>query len=1419
MTRSLFQSAEHADDQLRITLHYPPAIFYVLVHNDVPVVSDLQVENLTPAPIGPLTISVTMLGPEGELTGQWSRRLSSLGAHEEAWFDDFRQLQPDVATLRSADEAFPVSYRVTVRQDSGRELRLTAASRVLAHNEWLNSPSVYELIAAFVQPNAPGVDQVLRSAARLLERDTGSGAMQAYQAGKKRVVYIAAAIYEALREHAITYIALPASFEETGQKVRTTAKVLRERLGNCIDLSVTYAACLEAAGLHPLIWLVDGHAFAGFFLHDDRLPEAVSLEPNNMITIVESGKAVPVELTGIGPGEDSVSFDHAMQAGITQLRGGARLLGMVDVHLAHKSGIQAMPSGSVSETATMDVESRPQQHRITELPANLLRSGVFDDEENLADEAVGDNAPARFHVWRKALLDLSLRNPLLKLPKTGKGLDLHVPAGALAALDDMIHRGVAIKVVSQDAVGGVDRLKHVHRAQDLAPDVLTNELTSYRRVFGEVTDYRYVAKMRALQRDARTLEQETGSNYLYLTLGTLVHPGPSGDAHAPLFLLPVRIEGGTGRKPYTVSIDGDELAAPNWCLVQWLRVKHGVRIPELENPITDDSGIDIVRSFRAVSKALVNNQLDNYRVDERASLRILQFSTFQMWRDLTQHWETFLANPVVRHLVENPGQQFIDPAGGGQEVTFDEASLQLPIPADGSQLRAIAMAEQGRSFVLEGPPGTGKSQTITNLIAHAIRSGKKVLFVAEKQAALEVVKRRLSQVGLADFCLDLHGRKLSVRSIQQQLKDAREHQTPAPDPEWKALQSKYRARIAALQRHPEQVHGTNTAGYSVWSAYQEVLAYGEGQTAEVPATYFALPEETRTRIEEAAAELPAIATSAALRPAHPWSLSSRRSVSDLDVERVAQAAEELERARAVFHRLPGRLAERIAELNEPTTIAESFACAQLACEGRLPSQEHTVATRQPGWAPHFDVIRAAVVDFRHRHEAALRTFQHELFVHPEFDALAAQATAAGKGLFGRKKRRIALTEKLRPFVREASQLDERTVLTAFAGVVAARNDAPVVADQLRQVAGVACSGYWWPTRPDALDWLDADRHALDASRELLDLMPSLWHEFSALETALPLADLRSFSMAWTRWLEILGVAGAMFGLWSGESRWVDAWDRDGARWVHDLRTYGLMPLQRWAVVLARTDELAGAGLTQLREQVLAGAFDNDELEVAFLRGVANAALQERVRAQELEFFNGREHDQQVDSYLQHSEDLRRKLPTQLRASVTERRPLGYQSRRSDAGEVIRRLSSRKDRLSFREALRQYPDAVTFLTPCFLMSPASVANFLEPEAVSFDLVVFDEASQIRVAQAIGAMGRARSVVIVGDSKQMPPTSVMQASHGDADTNEDETVVEDLDSILAEAVESGLPQEWLSWHYRSTDESLIAFSNDRDRKSVV
>ncbi|MEU1360146.1 DUF4011 domain-containing protein [Micromonospora zamorensis] len=1414
MSDSVFAQFTADDDQLEVGLIVQPAINAALVHNRVPLVRHLTLVNRGAVPLTDVTLTLELRGPDGALTEPWTRTLAApLRPGASTSWDDFRDFTPDRVLLYRTDEAFPVDYHLTV-ETTDNTLTLVAPSRVLAHNEWFNSPALYDSLAAFVQPNTRAVEAVLRAAAQLLLARTGSGSLQGYQEGSERAALIAGAVYEALRQLEITYQTLPASFENTGQKVRTTAAVLDGRLGNCLDLSVTYAACLEAAGLHPLIFISAGHAFGGFLLEEERLGSAAVTETNLLISMVDSGRAVPVELTRIGPGAQSATFTEAVRVGLGHFRGdGERMQGVVDVHLAHRSGIRPLPSADeLIAPAAVDPEATPKITASLDLPPGVAAAKLrqFADEgEEVPQQS--DGSPARVQQWKKSLLDLSLRNPLLNLPKRGRGLDLHVPAGALALLDDLIHDGRQVQVIPQDDISHVHELAGARRAQDLDAEILTRELRTDRRVYGAVTDARYKTAMRALQREARTMEQETGSNYLYLTIGTLVHTKTTGgEAYAPLFLLPVRIEGGSGRRPYAMVIDGTEVASPNYCLIEWLRVKHSVRIPELERPVLDEHGIDIAKTLAAINTGLLDNRL-NYRIDETASLRLLQFSTFQMWRDLTDHWPRFMENPVVRHLVESSGATFDDPARPDDaEVMVDEADLHLPIPADGSQMQAIVRAEKGHSFVLEGPPGTGKSQTITNMIARAVSAGRSVLFVAEKQAALEVVKRRLKQIGLGPFALDLHGRKQSLNAIRQQLRDALDQHDQGGDGGWTAVETAYRTRLAPLTEYPAQVHTTNPVGMSLWSAYEQTLAYADGPVAPIPVAYLHAPAPARAQVETTLREFPAAARSARLRAAHPWAISGCRTLDGLHGDAVTEIAGELERLRADLAAHP-HLVELLRTLPAPETVSELQAGAWLAVRGLLPDRQTTVHASDRRWDEAVARLQADLTAFRQGFAGELATFRPDVFARPELTAWHGEAQEAAKKLIGKRKRRQVIVDRLAVHLVAGATLDVERVEVATGRLVAAQAQAATLYQHFVAVVGLRLS-QWQPTDPNAQERLTEAIEATRVGRTLLARHPQAWELFHGGITDVDAVLLDRFASRWRAWRGVLRSGEAELALWAAGSHWTDAWQRDGAAWLHELQSEELFPLRRWATVLAHADVLASAGLTDYRDQLLRAEVPAHLAEEVYRRGVATASLAERVRAGGLQYFDPELHDDEISQFEAAAGELRSALPTQLPSVLVRRRPFSPADRRGRFADFAAELRRKRGGRSFRELFEQYADAVLALTPCVLVSPASAANFLAPGSQRFDLVIFDEASQIRVAEAIGAMGRGSAVVVVGDSRQMPPSSIMQASHSVDEVDEGNgPVPEDLESILSEAVESGLPQRWLSWHYRSHDESLIAFSN--------
>ncbi|WKK72623.1 DUF3320 domain-containing protein [Rathayibacter oskolensis] len=252
-------------------------------------------------------------------------------------------------------------------------------------------------------------------------------------------------------------------------------------------------------------------------------------------------------------------------------------------------------------------------------------------------------------------------------------------------------------------------------------------------------------------------------------------------------------------------------------------------------------------------------------------------------------------------------------------------------------------------------------------------------------------------------------------------------------------------------------------------------------------------------------------------------------------------------------------------------------------------------------------------------------------------------------------------------------------------------------------------------------------------------------------------------------------------------------------------------LGTWVTLLQQLEPLRRGGMTEARQSYLDGLEEADEALLAFEKGLASASVAERLISTELDGFEPAAHEKTLGRYVAGSTAVRDELPRIIPSMVLKRRDLSSVPS-TMMGGLKRQLEYKLRGMKVRRLMEEFGPLITQIAPCTLMSPESVARFLPVDSDLYDIVVFDEASQVRVADAVGALGRARSAVIVGDSKQMPPTSFAEAGAADDEAPASDTVV-DEESILSEASQARVPSRWLSWHYRSQDERLIAFSNSR------
>ncbi len=844
------------------------------------------------------------------------------------------------------------------------------------------------------------------------------------------------------------------------------------------------------------------------------------------------------------------------------------------------------------------------------------------------------------------------------------------------------------------------------------------------------------ASVRELARRALANFEERGLDTLFLALGLATWPLADGGRppSAPVLLVPVRasLKGSRGSNWY-LRRTGD--ARINDVLLHALFTQFGLSFdPDalLAAVLGDDEGeaFDLTPVFDQVRARA--GGIEGFAIEPRWVLGNFSFQKMAIVRDLKD-----LLDPLARHdiIAGIAGDAQARETARAGRTTVDPRTLDRQLPdqeflvldADSSQQTAIAATLTGQNGVVSGPPGTGKSQTIANLIAELAASGKTVLFVAEKRAALDVVLERLRRTHLDHLALDLHGADISRRATAQRLADSLDLVRESGKPDATKLHADFVDRRERLNQHARQVHAPRApSGLSVLQLYGRLLRLPDDLVADTRLRGAALQKVTGDVVDRSAELLKEAASMPGLLTGDdpsPWT-------------------------GAVFER------ERVA--------AALDVAARLASE-RWPACERALAPAfaEAGIAPPETVgALRRVLEVLCAVNETLTRYRPELF-EADLEHLAT-VLAPAAGTVSRFLATIG-NGAYRGAVRRLRELCTSAGLNgpqALADVSRAR-------EQQRAWATFASPG----TRPAATPAAAAARERLgELVRDLVELL-------------------------------------AVFP----------------GRRVDDVP---LASVGEWLAGLAR-DRVTPARVLRMQEIVAAleaSGFKDLVAELrarkptpaswdTLLRRVWLESCLDDVHLQEpaIASFSGRYHDGVVADFV----DLdRRRLEVavaRVRRAHAER-VVEVRDRHRDQSDLVAREAQKKGRhLPLRTLFAQAPDVLLALRPCWMASPLSVSQLLPGDLPYFDVVIFDEASQVLPEDAVTSLLRGKRAVIAGDARQLPPTTFFAAGTGDDGEEEATEGTAGFESVL-DVMSAFLDPPWsLNWHYRSRDEALIAFSN--------
>lgn len=1002
---------------------------------------------------------------------------------------------------------------------------------------------------------------------------------------------------------------------------------------------------------------------------------------------------------------------------------------------------------------------------------------------------VSDELVARkIEVWKGRLLDVSNRNPLIRFRRT---------------------KSSVLTIDSPDAFTLFKELTS-GRKYTVAYDPLVEEKrgTGILLVSAQDPDQPVERVLYNLRGRSRTYRNDHGVNVLFVAMGILVWKEGSGDLNeSPLFLLPVTLERSNSFSPY-ILLPLDEEPVLNPCLRKRLEMEYRLKLPDLEL----ENGSDLRQALEAVKESIPSSS--GWHVHDISHIALFQFSKLLMYSDLELGTSSLASNPVIRALAGEPSALLRGPIGpprpqDSETSSRPEDGFQV-LDADSSQLEAVQMALSGTSFVLQGPPGTGKSQTITNMIAELMARGKRVLFVSQKMASLDVVRGNLERCGLGDYCLELHdpkkGRAEIVKEIAASLERRVGSQRAATDfREWASVHKQLNDYVRCLHA-PRGRLGTDV--YTMIGKYAELCG--------APELRFGLPdvlqvdEERLSRMEGMVLRLSQM-TGALRDPSHPWCGALVTEWSDRLQAKVQEELLSLMDARRdLYDSLPA-LSSALG-LEQPTSLPEVRRLRQLyrdlADRPRVKREwlerdlSTMVALTRDGLSSYHEVLDKEK-GLQGIGSRDILDIDAKLF-RQRFDVEYSGPLRALKGGYRRDMRilRLASGRKLR--YEEASRLvrSVEEYQRCLAAWKAKR-------EQLMSVLHGAFSGDGeeLPGILERMEWTLRFRsaHALLLNNKVIDDLCSESVPDHVKDGAI---DLESRSGRFERALDSFAARFKQdFGLGGrplkdSDLRQLEAWtDR---LWESRSR------YREWMDLTALLDGMEALGLGELVDELRSRPIPPEGFVSGFQRRFRRLWIENALDSDPVLKRFRREHQESLIARFEQLDiDLLESGRWRLRCRLEEnlrRRREGKERELlfKQETEMLRLSRLKRQRKAVRTMLNDCWELIGLLKPCMLMSPLSVAQFLDRDRTLFDTVIFDEASQICPEDAIGSIVRGRQVIVVGDGKQMPPTSFFSLTN-------DEDEEPDLESILDECETCGMPRLMLTWHYRSKDESLIAFSN--------
>lgn len=1050
---------------------------------------------------------------------------------------------------------------------------------------------------------------------------------------------------------------------------------------------------------------------------------------------------------------------------------------------------------------------------------------------------------------RKELLDIGLRNNLINFRATSKSLQIvdeiseqvldilalqEKPMTFLSMPEKNLKK---LAVESEDDSSTIEllsELEHVNWNQVMDDAPATGGLSKRHtdtKLQTALSEERLFLNLLKIHSEANTYIEEQGVNILFIALGFLHwYEDDNSDKlrKAPLILLPVEIIRGGALEAFKLKHTGDDLIE-NLSLSAKLKTDFNIDLPKFDFN-SDSENFDIETYYSDCSKKI--NTRKRWKItNDEIHLGFFSFGKFLMFNDLdAEVWPDEFSpeeHPIVAKLLGD---------GFSNEKPFIQDSQHLDLiiqpsdvsfvrDADSSQTIAILEAKSGNNLVIQGPPGTGKSQTITNIIAEFLSQGKSILFVAEKMAALEVVKRRLDENSLGDAVLELHSHKSTKQSVLKELERTLSQGEPIVKDGTEDIKSLKKVRDELNTYCFEVNNPIEKSGVSFIDALGNYIKLKKsfGHLPLLPFVEMASWDKSmfqlaREKVIELSKQLKEMGTPSD----NPLWQSQKTSFSPVEESKLLIDLESILESLVLLTDGAKKLSSKF-KLSSPISLIDITLLLRAGKRAAEAPKLQGVKLSTDEWQLKRDSIKKliqagkSIAQEKHRNKELLIEQAWDVDVLFDRSCFINYGNKWWKFLSGDyRKAKTHFSGLCKNGLPE-----ENSKCLSVIDSILTYQEAKKIYDKLSPLGESLFGAQWlelnsdWNVLTKLSDWIIDVYEELGAGeipRELIEFLSGhpdavgLGNEVSNISGVVDKLKLQiSEVLIYLEMNENLPIDEVLD--WPLEDIGFEIKD-----WKDSLAN--LYQIVRLNQIF---DEFKSLKLSFIADKSADWKFSASEFLMAFdLSWYSGLVEMAYSNSESLRKFDNVKQNHMIENFRLLDQTSLIHAQTKLAKKIWQNMPSINQPGEMD---VIRKeINKKRKHLPIRRLIEQAGTAIKHIKPVFMMSPMSIANFLPPGRLEFDVVIFDEASQVKAVDAFGAILRGKQVIVVGDTKQMPPTDFFSR---DIELEDDDNSTSDIESILSLFKAKGALERYLSWHYRSRHESLIAVSNVEfyDRKLIV